>query len=249
VIDFSRLPDVTEEHPELSSDDERLFAAHMKAREDAYAHVFGASDPPDQILSPDDPELTINWPGGGIYAFPPRGERRGWHYVTHGLAQPFGPDEPDAPEDERASGLGIELVIATPGPSAWAPSLLVDFVRYLLFQDDAELIVPGDRIPTSAFETYAPGSALSHVIATISPEYEHDIKLPGGRCTLVHLVGVTTDEIARARSVDGGEGTIAIGEALRRLGPGYVTDTARRCATRDAGFEQAWNEAISSVTA
>jgi Suppressor of fused protein (SUFU) len=249
VIDLSKLPDVSEEHPELIGEEEKLFAAHMKAREDAYSEIFGESDPPDQILSPDDPELAMNWPGGGIYAFPPRGKRQGWHYVTHGLAQPFGPDEIAATEGgDRFSGLGIELVIATPDRSEWAPSLLVDFVRYLLFQEDAELIVPGDRIPTSAFRTYTPGSQLTHVIATMSPEYEHDILLPAGRCTLVHLIGVTEDEVAKARSAAGGEGTIALGEALRRLGPGYVTDTSRTCATQDSRFGFAWNDAIASVT-
>jgi hypothetical protein len=244
VIDFSKLPDVSAEHPELEDEGDRIFAAHMKAREDALEAIFGPCDPPDQILSPDDPELMINWPGGGIYAFPPRGERAGWHYVTHGLAQPFGDDDEPREDGMRWSGLGIELVVATPDRSEWAPSLLVDFVRYLLFQDDAELIVPGDRIPTSAFRTYTEGSELSHVIATISPEYEHELMLPAGRCTLVHLVGVTTKEIERAKSADSGEGTIALGEALRRLGPGYVTDTKRTCTTAQSGFDAAWAEAM-----
>lgn len=245
MIDFSELPDVAEEHPELDDEVERLFAAHMIARERALDAIFGPTDPPDGILSPADPDLMVAWPGGGIYAFPPRGDRRGWHYVTHGLAQPFGPDGVPAEGGERWSGLGVELVIATPGRSDWAPSLLVDFVRYLLLDDAAELIVPGDRIPTSAFRTYTPGSELSHVIATLSPDYEHEIMLPGGRCTLVHLIGVTANEVDRARSAETGEGTIALGEALRRLGPGYVTDTQRRCTTLDPRFDSAWTDAMA----
>ncbi|HEY8076551.1 MAG TPA: hypothetical protein VIF62_20645, partial [Labilithrix sp.] len=151
-LDFSKLPDVAKLHPELD-EAEQVFAAHMKAREDAYAHIFGQTDPPDQILSPSDPDLTINWPGGGVYAFPPRGTRSAWHYVTHGLAQPIGgPDEEgqgEVEDEERISGLGIELVIATREPSEWAPLLLIDCVRYMLFDPNATLIVPGDRMPAT----------------------------------------------------------------------------------------------------
>jgi hypothetical protein len=248
-LDFSKLPDVSKLHPELD-EDERIFAAHMKAREDAYAHIFGQTDPPNQILSPSDPELTINWPGGGVYAFPPRGERSGWHYVTHGLAQPFdGPEDFDEEdEDEPVSGLGIELVISTPSPCDWAPLLLIDCVRYMLFDENASLIVPGDRMPTRAFESYAGGSLLTHMIATTSEEYDHHILLPAGQCTLVHLVGVTAEEVARAKEMKSGDGTQVLSDVLAELGPGYVTDTKRPCTTQDPRFEKAWNTAAASLS-
>ncbi len=248
-LDFSKLPDVAKLHPELD-EDERLFAAHMKAREDAYAHIFGQTDPPDRILTPSDPELQINWPGGGVYAFPPRGARKGWHYVTHGLAQPFeGPEDAEEREDDDPiSGLGIELVIATRERSEWAPLLLLDCVRYMLFDENAALIVPGDRMPTSAFEAYAPGSALTHMIATTSEEYDHHILLPAGQCTLVHLVGVTAEEIARAKAMAAGEGTFVLAEVLHMLGPGAVTDTSRPCTTGDPRFEDAWRTVAAQVS-
>ncbi len=248
-LDFSKLPDVAKLHPELD-EDERAFAAHMKAREDAYAHIFGQTDPPDQILSPSDPDLMINWPGGGVYAFPPRGAREAWHYVTHGLAQPIGaPDEEEDEDDEPVSGLGIELVIATPSRSEWAPALLVDCVRYMLFDPNATLIVPGDRMPTRAFSSYAAGTALTHMIATTSDDYDHHILLPAGQCTLVHLVGVTTDEIERAKAMgSGAEGTFVLAEALCALGAGLVTDTARACTTKDPRFDGVWKEASQAVS-
>ena len=132
--DFSKLPNVAELHPELG-EDERAFAAHMKAREDAYAAIFGESDPPGQVLSPGDTELMLNWPGGGIYVFPPRGDRRGWHYVTHGLSQPLdyedGEEAADG-EEEEVSGLGCELVISTPERCEWPSMLLIEMVKYFL---------------------------------------------------------------------------------------------------------------------
>jgi hypothetical protein len=245
-LDFSKLPDVSKIHPELEDPDERAFAAHMKAREDAYAHIFGQTDPPDQILSPSDSDLMMNWPGGGVYAFPPRGNRTGWHYVTHGLSQPFTDPETDeaaeGEDEEKVSGLGIELVVATPDKSEWAPSLLIDCVRYLMFDDQAQLIVPGDRMPTSAFKTYSPGSELAAMIATTSDDYDHHILLPAGALTLVHLVGVTAPELARAKEGGGAEGTFVLASVLCTLGPGFVTDTERACSTKDPRFEASWKE-------
>ena len=240
-LDFSKLPSGGERPP---------FEAHMKAREDAYAAIFGESDPPGQVLSPDDADLAINWPGGGIYVFPPRGDRRGFHYVTHGLSQPL--DYPDAdaapPSDrERVSGLGCELVIATPDRQKWPAMLLVELVKYLLLNEDAVLILPGDRMPTGAFGKVAPGTQLSHIFATTSGEYASQLLLPGGRCTLVHLVGATAAEIARAKKEGGAFGTKVLAETLRRLGVGYVTDTARRSATESAGFDAAWREVAARI--
>jgi hypothetical protein len=253
TADFSKLPDVSEEHPELD-DGGRVFAAHMKAREDAFDQIFGASHPPGQIMSPDDPQLTINWPGGGIYQFPPRGERKGWHYVTHGLAQPFDEGAPEGAqagakdeEGEQWSGLGIELVIATPDESPWAPLLLIDFVKYLLFNEQARLFVPGDRVPASALESYAGATELTHLAAVTSPAYEHDLLLPAGKCTLVHMVGATAAEIARARAEPGGHGTFALAHVLRALGPGDITDTGRSCTTKDPRFEEAWKIATRDL--
>ncbi|HEY8079972.1 MAG TPA: hypothetical protein VIF62_37835, partial [Labilithrix sp.] len=65
-----------------------------------------------------------------------------------------------------------------------------------------------------------------------------------GQCTLVHLVGVTAPEIARAKEMGGGaEGTFVLADVLRALGPGLVTDTARPCVTKDPRFAGAWDSA------
>jgi hypothetical protein len=230
-LDFSKLPDAAD-----------TFAAHMKAREDAYAVIFGESDPPGQVLAPTDAQLMLNWPGGGIYVFAPRGDRRGFHYVTHGLSQPLD-------DAERAvSGLGCELVISTPHRCDWPSMLLLEMAKYLLFEDDAPAVLPGDRMPTGAFRKVAPTTELSYMFATTSTEYPSLFLLPGGRCTLVHLVGATAPEIERAKKEGGAFGTMVLSETLRRLGVGYVTDTARASATADlARFEAAWREVAARV--
>ena len=261
-LDFSRLPDVAAEHPELD-ETERLYAAHMKAREDAFAMIFGDTEPKGQILSPAEPDLVMNWPGGGVHAYAPRQGRTGWHYVTHGLAQPFDAEDAAAlaptpagePEgegqgggeaceeapDEKPSGFGIELAISTPEESTWAPQLLLNFVRYLLFEEESEVFHPGDRIPCPAFDEVKKGTKISSLICIESPEYTAEILLPGGTCTIVHLVGVTTPEIARARSLgSSGPGTEVLLATLLALGIPPVTNLARKCATLDSRFDKVW---------
>jgi Suppressor of fused protein (SUFU) len=242
-LDFSRLPDVSAEHPELS-EDERFYAAHMKAREDALHEIFGDTEPKGQVLSPGDPDLVVNWPGGGVHQYAPREGRSGWHYVTHGLAQPFDTEEgeapPDAPE-EQPSGFGIELAISTPDEAAWAPQLLLNFVRYLLFDDEAAVFHPGDRIPCPAFADVQKGTKISHLICVQSPEYTSEILLPGGGCTIVHLVGVTSQEISRAKSMgSSGPGTEVLMATLLALGIPPVTNLARKDATLDPRFDKLW---------
>lgn len=247
MLRASRLPDVAKLHPELKRKAERLGAAHMLARERAFTAIFGPSEPPDQILSPDDPQLATAWPGGGIYQFPPGSDRAAWHYVTHNLSQPF-PDElelaPPARDNKTLSGFGVEYVISTRRPADWAPRFLLDMVRMLLLGSSARVFAPGHRMSASAFSQYAPRTALGAIIGAVSPEYEHEIRLPGGRCTLVHLVGITPAELELARSLGASaRGSEVLLAVLDQLGIGLVTDPARRCVTRSRGFKQRWRDA------
>jgi hypothetical protein len=254
MLDFSALPDVAQLHPELEPD-ARWFAAHMRAREEALLYVFGESEPPGQILSPADAQLTVNWPGGGIYQYSPCEGRSGWHYVTHGLAQPFseeagraGAEQPDA-----VSGLGIELVISCPEQSTWAPNVLLDLVRYLLFGENAAPFIPGDRIPYRGFA--ALGSAeqpcrLTHLLAITSPEYPAWLRLPGGSCALLHVVGVTDAEVERARgSALEGVGSFVLANTLIELGIGLATDPRRECGTEHPLFDEVWAEVEEKMRA
>ncbi len=67
----------------ISTDQDDWFESCMQLREQAYAEIFGESEPPGQILSPSDPDLAISWPGGGFYCFQPGSacRRTGAHVV------------------------------------------------------------------------------------------------------------------------------------------------------------------------
>ncbi len=105
----------------------------------------------------------------------------------------------------------------------------------------ASVFHPGDRIPCPAFADVEKGTKISHLICVQSPEYESEILLPGGGCTIVHLVGATTQEVARAKSLgSSGPGTEVLMATLLALGIPPVTNLARKDATLDPRFDKIW---------
>jgi hypothetical protein len=250
MLDFSQLPDVSKLHPELKGPGEREFAAHMKAREDALRHIFGAPYPNGNILVASDTKLMLNWPGGGVYQYPANLNRHGWHYVTSGLAQPVPDNNTATAQDIPFSGLGIELVISTPERAAWPLDVLINLVRYLLFQKTARVVLPGDRVPCNGPLVRDTDTKLNHLLARFSSEYENEIGLPAGRCCLVHLVGVTEAEIANALTLGKGTaGSIVLSRVMDEMGVGCVSDPRRECLTTRDGFSVIWNRAKSECEA
>lgn len=251
MLDFSVLPDVSAIHPELKEPSELEYAAHMKAREDALDFVFGTPHPNGDILVPSDPGLLINWPGGGIYQYPASDRLGSWHYVTSGLAQPLADvDQAGVPEQEKFSGFGCELVISTPSEVAWAPDVLLNLVRYLLFDENARPIFAGDRIPCGGPLVLDTRTKLNHLVARLSSDYETQLKLPAGRCELVHLAGVTQAEIDAAKAEGPGAlGSMVLCAVMDSLGIGAVSDPDRECLTAQADFQAFWRRARESIDA
>lgn len=250
MFDSSAIPNVDDlglEEPVAIA-----YAAQMAARETALHSIFGATDPPDQIMSPRDANLFINWSGGGVYQFPPSGQRMSWHYVTSGLSQPAidddGNAEPIVDDDgERYSGFGIELVISTIEKAAWAPDVLFNLVKYLLFQESARVILPGDRIPCNGPLVLDTTTPLNHLVAATSTDYETEILLPVGQCHLVHLIGCTQGEIDAALSMGNGTaGSIVLSRVLHELGIGFDSIPDRACLTSDTAFAGIWDRARSA---
>jgi len=192
----------------------------MTTREEALRAAFGEGE----LHAPDDPDLAINWPDGGVMVFPPRGDRRGWHYVTHGLSDTF----------------DYEIAMSTPKRCEWPTMMLFEMAKYLLLDDEAAAILPGDRMPTGAFAKVAPGTRLSHIFATTSTEYACAF-------AIVHLVGATPSEIERAKKEGGAFGTKVLCETLRRLGVGFVTDPARSSTTDAPSFDDVWRQCALAI--
>lgn len=241
-LDFSLLPDVSDLHPETDDPDEQMIAAssaHMRARENALHYIFGKTHPEDSVLSPQpDHDLFFNWPGGAIMCFPPQSNRNNWYFVTHGLSQPPMEDDliPPALDDyldwrevngeEPVSGWGIELVISTRDFCDWPSNLLFELVEYLLFSEHSQIILPGHRLPLASPIVPATNPLLNHLLAITSSEYPSTIRLPGGLCSLIHLVGVTESEIKHARRLKN-PGSFVLQCVLQKLGVGCLTDPER----------------------
>lgn len=249
MLDFSELPDISDEHPELTEPGELEYAAHMKAREDALHTVFGMPHPKDNIMIPSDPHLSLNWPGGGVYQYRGGDRFAAWHYVTSGLAQPFDDvDDADMPEDEQFSGYGCELVLSSPDQNAWAPDVLLNLVRYLLFDENARPLYPGARIPCGGPLVLDSDTKLTHLVARFSPEYESQIRLPAGRCELVHLVGATQAEIDTAKSEGSGSlGSRVLCAVMDTLSVGTTSDPNRECLTTHPRFQAEWERARAEI--
>lgn len=250
MFDASTIPNVDDLG--LKQPGEIAYAAQMAAREHALHAIFGPTDPPDQILSPCDPNLFINWSGGGIYQYPPNRNRSSWHYVTSGLSQPNINDdanpEPVIDDDgERYSGFGIELVISTIDKVAWAPDVLINLVKYLLFQKNSRVILPGDRIPCNGPLVLETNTPLSFLVATTSTEYESEILLPVGQCHLVHLIGCTQGEIDAALTMGRNTaGSIVLCRVLREMGVGFDSIPKRSCLTENELFAGIWHRVKSA---
>jgi hypothetical protein len=131
-------------------------------------------------------------------------------------------------------GLSAELVLTTPARSDWAERLLVELGNYLVDEDVS--ILPGDRLPTGAFARIAKGTALTHLFATTSTEHP-----------FIQLVGATAEEIEHAKKEGGAFGTKVLGETLRRMGVGTVTDPTRKSVTEHEAFERTWREVASGM--
>ena len=258
-IDFSQLPDVSDGYPDPEEQWLAESTAHELARYNALRFIFGETYPEDSVLETKDPDLLFNWIGGCVVCFPPQANRKSWYYVTHGLAQPFGEDDympailadyldyRDMNDEEALSGWGIELVVSTRDFYDWVPELLLSLVRYLLFAEGSQIILPGHRLPLGSSIDSAAEPGLNHLLAVTNPEYPSTIRLPGGLCSLIHLIGVTEAEVKHARTLEGGRGSLVLQRVLEKLGVGCLTDPDRSCVTTHPQFEQAWQEAESKV--
>lgn len=248
MMDFSALPDVSNTNPELTEPGEIEYAAQMLARENLLRAVFGQPVPNGNIWSPSDTNLTVNWAGGGFYMYP--AATGGYYFVTSGLSQPSPDQAAQSDQKDAFSGLGIELVIQAPDDSNWPFGVLQSLVNYMLFQENARIVMPGDRIPCNGPLVTDSDTDLCYLIAALSDRYETQGRLPAGDIDLVHLIGVTEGEAKRA--IDWGRGTggtLILGEVLKRLKVDELTDPTRSCSTLESEFDAVWSQVMSEQEA
>jgi hypothetical protein len=231
VLDYS--------HIEMDNPEEDWYEAYMDVRARALRDIFGEED---AVLRPADPDTRRDWPGGAFFCFPPRGRRKSWHYATHGLSQPHDLEELEESrkaDDRRVleSGFGVECVISTHASESWPGSLLEQVVNYI--NGSGRTIDPGDRLPSSNLMHDSPSGGL---LAVVSPEYDNDIMLPAGRCQLIHLAGITGEEMARAKRYKSRQGSRILAAVLQHYGHGFVTDRNRNSVTTHPDFPAVWKQ-------
>jgi hypothetical protein len=234
-VESVELPNLDEEHPELL-DGGMEHAQHMAARERAFLTLLGDTDPPNQILSPSDTQLMVNWPGGGLHRWR---TDEGTLFATHGMAQPDDPTAKVSSPLECWSGLGVEYLIRLTGLSEWPVRVLLHLVRYELFQNKKVPFSVGATMPTDL------GDGITHFMGTYDSRLPHELLLPAGRCTLVSLVGITAGELEQLQSVDDRRlGAGALIRTLRHFGVDAACTPGRPSVTDDASFDEVWRSAL-----
>lgn len=220
-------------------DEDTWYEDAMKAREDAFGQAFGPTSPRGKVLKPQNEQWELRVPGFAFLRYPPRGERKFWLYLTHGLSQPGSPEEFAA--GSRA-GLGVEFALATAREEPWPLAMLELVAQYAV--GSGRPILPHQRLPANDLMAEAPGG---HLLALADPGYPTDLRIAGAPLRIVHLVGVTGAEADRAKQLPGMTGSEVLERVLHAAGVGCVTDRQRPSLTRRPDFEALWAAAAEAV--
>ena len=214
---------------------ENWYEACMKSREDALFEHFGPTAPVDRVVKPQDEIWEMTIAGFAFLRYPPCEGRAFWLYVTHGLSQPCSAEEVRASTAEGLSGLGVEFAFATSLEEAWPFTLLEMLASYALL--GTKPVLPLDRIPAGDLMIEAPGA---HLLAMEKPGYDIEVQTHSIGFSLVHLVGATAAESAKAKEYEGALGSVILEAVLHECGIGGITDRNRECVTARTDFEEVW---------
>lgn len=201
--------------------------------ENVYAELFGELGPGiytlgERIFAEAFRQSAVEpaWLHLGAFESPPNRTRKTWLYVTSGLSNPW-EDQPTLPDEETASGLGIELVLETPEQSLWALQLLKKLMAHQILVaagrlDGQHFFQYGDRLPLGA-PIDGEGSPLTWLLVNRPTHYNARIQLASGTLDFLHFVGVAQEEAAWAAQ----EGSDKLVEQLRAARAEHVTDPGR----------------------
>ena len=247
TVDYSQWPDISAEHPYATDEAEKAYIQYIVAREYFYTHFFGECYPKGMIIKSGDPNLIANWPSGGVYKFAPNDKLKEWHYVTSGLSQLYSPEEvKKLPKDEienMYSAWGHEFVISSKDHEDWPSEILFFLVKHFVLDNAPRRFQKGSRIPLGGPIKRNTKSKLDHLVCTFSGDYPADVLLPGGHCEMLHVTGVTTAEVNRAKQWGPGPGgSTILTNVLQRYGIGLVSIPDRDCLTTKPDFNNIWRE-------
>jgi len=216
----------------------------MTAREDVFASAFGPASPSGKVFSPNNAQLFLAIPGFAFLRYPPTPTRPFWLYLTHGLSQPENYAEFEASiKGTSARRLRIEFGIATSQEESWPFQLLEMLSTYVL--KSGTLILPSDRIPSSGLMKQDKGD---HLLALNNPGYKTDMStILGHAIHIVHLVGTTAEEIAKAKEQTEISGSLVLEKALKSFGIGCVTDRKRESITLRTDFPKIWKKCTAEA--
>ena len=236
----------------MSDEDDRehqqAFVFYCEQRAKEYRRLFDTEEPKGQILLPPTDLSLFAWPGGGVYQFPPRRSRklRHWHYVTEAVSQPRRPAEAIK---NGYPNYAFELVLSTAEQCNWAPNVLMNLARYY-FGPKGRPFYHDQCIPCGGPLVIGWDTKLTHLITLTAREYNSVIQLPGGECSLVHLVGVAKDEVKPAFEIDKpGEGIQALSRVLYNHGIGSCSLPERPSLADAPGFLDEWKAELEAVRA
>jgi hypothetical protein len=231
---------------EQDREHQQAFVFYCEQRSQEYRRVFGVEEPEGQILLPPTDLSLFAWPGGGVYQFPPQGKLRHWHYVTEAISQPR---DPAAAIKDGHPGYAFELVMSTAERCNWAPNVLMNLARYF-FGPKGRPFYHYQCIPCNGPLVLGSETKLTYLLSVPSREYDPVIRLPGGECSLVHLVGVAEEEIKPAFDLEKpGEGIKALYRVLYNHGVGCCSLPERPSLAEAPGFVEEWQAELAAVRA
>jgi hypothetical protein len=144
--------------------------------------------------------IDPRWLFHGVFKFPPTATRQTWVYVTSGLSNAWGDEEPSP---DGPSGLGCELVFETTADFDWAVQLTQGLLAFQILLGwgrikGKELLTVGDRVPLRSPIDHR-SSSLTWALICPPRGYDASFNLPSGEVELLHVIGSTNDEAAFAR--------------------------------------------------
>lgn len=212
------------------------------ARHKAYAQVFGPAFPKGQVLLADGDCIA---PAAAcrrdlsFAQYPPRPDRLGWIYVTHGLSQACA---------KGKRPLRIELALHWRGrDNKAAVGVLARAAKYML--ESGAPINPGAVLSSQEVPELGV-SNLRHWLAC-DPDSAIPALLvrPGVRVQFVLLLGISDAELQCALRVNPAlaDGRQVLLEALQCGGVFPMSDPERTCLTRRSDFHRLWERSFQTV--